>query len=136
SDICTAHQVHIALEEGVSSEMLTISSDAYGSRPIFDEEGKLIHISYMNSQVLYENFMSMIIEEKIPMEVALKFVSSNVAARMGLETQKGHLKAGYDADIIVMNPDLSIRDVLCKGREMMRNQELCSGYYRGPSGPL
>ena len=128
SDISTAHQLHIALEEGVSDEMLTISSDAYGSRPIFDEEGRLINISYTNSQVLYENFMSMILEEKIPMEVALKFVSSNVAARMGLETQKGHLKAGYDADIIVMNPDLSITDVLCKGREMMRNQELCSQY--------
>lgn len=123
-----ASQIRVALAEGVSVEALTISSDAYGSRPIFDEKGDLIRVSYTQSMILFEEFVRMIREENISMEVALRIVSSNVAARMGLETVKGQLKVGWDADIVVLNQDDSIDAVFCKGREMMWNNEFGSEY--------
>lgn len=51
----------------------------------------------------------------LPFEVALASCSSNPAAYLGLSNRKGQLKAGYDADIVVLNDDYSVVQTFCRG---------------------
>ena len=54
--------------------------------------------------------------EKIPMEDALKTITSNVANRMGLTGVKGVIAPGADADLVVWDKELQISKVYARGK--------------------
>ena len=63
-------------------------------------------------------------QENIPLETALRAVTSNSADRLKL-SGKGRIQEGCDADLVLVTPDtLDIQTVICLGQVMMRDQEL------------
>lgn len=48
-------------------------------------------------------------------QTMIRTVTENPARTLGLEKQKGKVQKGYDADLLVLNEDLSIRDVFIAG---------------------
>jgi beta-aspartyl-dipeptidase (metallo-type) len=103
--------VELLVKTGSNLDRVTVSSDGNGSIPTRDGSangvGKVMQ--------LFEDIKSCISEKNIKMEIALKIVTLNVAKILNLYPQKGVIMANADADIIVLNKNLSLDKVLVKG---------------------
>ncbi len=51
----------------------------------------------------------------VPLWEAVKMASTTPARVIGLEKQKGALLEGYDADVVLLDTDLHVRDVIARG---------------------
>ncbi len=51
----------------------------------------------------------------VPFDAALDSCTVNPAALLGEDSHIGSIKAGYDADLVVLNDDYSIAETFCKG---------------------
>lgn len=111
-----ARLVYKALEQGVDISQITISSDGYGSQPDFNEKMECIGMTYSRCDTVHDEFCRMVKDEKIPMEIALRTITSNVAERMGLNGIKGVIAPGADADLVVWNNALQISKVYARGK--------------------
>lgn len=111
-----ARLVARALEQGVDIKQITISSDGYGSQPVFNERQECIGITYSRCNTVHDELRRMVTAEHIPMEVALQTVTSNVADRMGLSGKKGLVAPGADADLVVWDDGLHIKQVYARGK--------------------
>lgn len=110
-----ARWVSRALALGVDISQITISSDGYGSQPIFNEKMECIGMTYTRCNIIHEELVRMVQQEKIPLETALCTITSNVAARMGLTGKKGEIIPGADADLVVLDDSLAISKVFARG---------------------
>lgn len=117
------HSVLYALEKGVSSDLITFSSDGNAGLDKLDENGKLIGFRRAPIQHNYTEFKALAQTEHIPLEVALKVITSNPAKNLGLKN-KGVIAIGADADFCVMDDQLNLLDVFAKGTLMMENQQV------------
>jgi beta-aspartyl-dipeptidase (metallo-type) len=61
-----------------------------------------------------------VIKEKIPMETALKVLTSNVAAILKL-AGKGFVSAGMDADLLFLDSGMKMVHLLAMGKWTVRN---------------
>lgn len=112
------------LDEEISHEYITMSSDGQGSLPRFDEEGNFLRIGVASSQALIVGIKDAVLNGGIPLETVLPAVTSNVARVLKL-ARKGHLNEGYDADILLLNEEtLDIETVIAKGQLMVKNKEV------------
>lgn len=57
---------------------------------------------------------------KVPIWDAIKMASSTPARRIGLEKEKGYLKVGYDADIVLLDHELNVQYVMVGGTTLDR----------------
>ncbi|MBA1336245.1 MAG: beta-aspartyl-peptidase [Firmicutes bacterium] len=113
------------LEWGFPPERITFSSDGQGSLPLFDREGKLIGLGIGSVKSLHRAFCASVFEEKIPIESALRVITSNVADVLKMR-EKGRINTGMDADIVILNKeDLSIDMVIGKGKILVENGKAC-----------
>lgn len=55
----------------------------------------------------------------VPFEVAIDAVSYNPMRYVGMDDHKGRIKTGFDADIVVLNDDYSIKQTYCRGIEQL-----------------
>lgn len=110
------------LDEGVSSDLFTISSDGQGSLPLFSPKGQFLGIGMGQSSCLLKEVRECVRRENIPLEIAIKAITSNPARVLCL-SEKGQLKEGYDADICLMTEDLNIHTVIAKGQIMVKDGE-------------
>lgn len=101
--------------EGVSSEHVTLSSDAFGSQPKFDENGECIGLTYASPKYLHKT-IQYLVKKGMDLSEALKLLTATPAVLLGKEGVKGCLKAGADADILVLDDELEIRSVFAKGK--------------------
>lgn len=62
-----------------------------------------------------EGLRILVEEALVPFEVALASCTCNPMRYLRLDDHKGYLKAGYDADIVVLNDDYSVEQTYCKG---------------------
>jgi beta-aspartyl-dipeptidase (metallo-type) len=107
------------LEAGVPLRQILLSSDGNGAPPKEEKrEGQPARANYMPVGALHAIWRSLIVEEGLASEHALRIVTSNVAAATGL-TRKGRIAAGMDADLAVFDRDLQVRMVLARGRVMV-----------------
>jgi beta-aspartyl-dipeptidase (metallo-type) len=102
-------------------QCMTISSDAYGSQPVFDKNGVCTGMTYTSPYVLHEELKNAVHNKVFTLEEALGFLTRNPARVLGLEGVKGELREGADADIIVYDKDLSIRHVFARGKYMLKD---------------
>lgn len=114
-----AASLRAAKEQGVPMDKVTISSDGQGSWSNYDADGNLTEIGVSNVNTMYKQFVYEVQEEKLSIEEALSFVTINVAKAMEFYPQKGVVWEGSDADVLVMNEDLSLNAVIANGNVMM-----------------
>jgi len=96
------------LDNGGPIESLTISSDADSSTP----------------DIFFEQIRGLVTEHRFALEMVLPLVTSNPADCLKLD-DKGHLRPGCEADIIVMDRrSLDIREVIARGKRMVANGSL------------
>jgi beta-aspartyl-dipeptidase (metallo-type) len=93
---------------------VSISSDAYGSMPVFDNQGNLITYDYQKPWVLYEMFRKMVLNYKWKIEEILPLVTKNPASF--IKVPKGEILVNGDADLVVLDElTLKIQYVYSKG---------------------
>lgn len=101
---------------------VSFSSDSGGSMPIWNADHSRITGMGVGtpSSLLFE--LKLLVNTKnIPLEEALKPLTVTPARIYGLETRKGALRTGMDADLIAIDPaSFSIRDVVARGEVAVR----------------
>lgn len=112
--------VKLSLEAGIPIDQISLSSDSNGSMPIFDESGNVVKLGVGDIQCLFEDWQ-LLVKAGISIEDSLKIVTANPAKRVGLFGGKGSLEAGKDADLIILDEELTIESVLAKGRLMVHH---------------
>lgn len=122
-DAC-AVSIQQALDKGLNTSRLTISSDGQGSYSDYDEDGNLIKIGVSSVEAMLDEFQIMVRDHHFSMELALSYMTSNVADALGLSALKGHIKEGYDGDVLLFDNALTLDCVFAKGRKMMQNHEV------------
>jgi len=55
-----------------------------------------------------------------PLEDLIPCSSRNAAHLLGIDSKKGAIEAGHDADLIALDKDLRIREVFCRGHLIER----------------
>ena len=109
------------LDLGISSDRFTISSDGQGSMPVFNAAGEYQGIGIGKASCLLKEVRECVQKEEIPLEIAVKGITSNVASVLKLGA-KGQLKAGFDADICLLAEDsLELKTVMAKGQFVVRD---------------
>ncbi|AND84504.1 beta-aspartyl-peptidase [Clostridium tyrobutyricum] len=107
------------LKENICPYNVTMSSDAGGSMPIFDDNGKLLKLTVglptTNMETIKELY-----QRGISIENSLIPLTSSPSSLLKFKN-KGHIKEGFDADILLLDNDLNIAYVISKGNIMVSN---------------
>lgn len=101
--------------EGVSADHVTLSSDAFGSQPKFDENGECIGLTYASPKYLHKT-IQYLVKKGMALEEAVKLLTSTPAVLLGKEGIKGCVQVGADADLLVLDEELEISSVFAKGQ--------------------
>jgi beta-aspartyl-dipeptidase (metallo-type) len=124
SDLSASRSLKLALAAGVSEHQITFTSDGQGSLPVFDDAFHLIRLDIGRVSSLYEEFKAAVLSENVPLETALKVITSNPADLFKLNN-KGRLQKGLDADFVILNKeDLAISTVIAMGKTMIRDTRI------------
>ncbi|WP_282138181.1 beta-aspartyl-peptidase [Rossellomorea aquimaris] len=111
------------LDAGVPVEQITYTSDGQASLPNFDRDGELIGLQIGQVSSLYKEVKDAVLEEGIPLETAIKVITSNPAKILKLK-QKGRVEVEMDADLVLLDKDtLEVNTVFAKGKLMVENGE-------------
>lgn len=119
----SAKLMELLAMEGVSADHVTLSSDAFGSQPRFDENGACIGLTYASPRYLHETIRSLV-RRGMPLEEALKLLTTTPAALLGKEGVKGSAVEGADADLLVLDDQLAIDGLFARGQCAMWKKEL------------
>lgn len=110
------------LDAHVKPGLITMSSDSNGSSPIFNDAGKLVAMGIGSIATLWEETVDTIVQEEVPIDIALAIVTKHVARVLKLG-HKGQVKVGMDADLLLCDRSFKIQHVFCKGRIMVENEK-------------
>jgi len=116
-----AHAAADALQAGVASDRITLSTDGYGSMPRFDEKGEMVGLAVCPVTAIWDEFQSLV--GLCGMEQAIRFVSTNLARNLGLPG-KGVIAEGADADLLILDDRMEKTEVMARGRFLMRSGEI------------
>ena len=112
------------IEKGVNIANITFTSDGQGSLPEFDENGDFVGLKIGRVSSLFREVKDAVIEENIELEEALKVITKNPARNLQLKN-KGELKEGKDADLVILDQDnLKVRSVIANGIFMVKEGKL------------
>ena len=114
--------INILLDAGVPMENITFTSDACGSLPGYDANGNLIRLEMGRPTANFRELMDAINEEHVPMEKALKVLTSNPADVLKL-ADKGRIQVGKDADFVAISNN-KINHVIALGKVMMKDAQI------------
>jgi beta-aspartyl-dipeptidase (metallo-type) len=104
---------------GVALAQILMSSDGNGAPPKEEKgENKPRVANYMPVAALHAAWRQIVQQEGASIEDALCVVTSNVARATGLAS-KGEIAPGKDADLLVLNEDLSIQSVIARGKRVV-----------------
>ncbi|CAN7478633.1 beta-aspartyl-peptidase [Rossellomorea sp. LjRoot5] len=111
------------LDAGVPVEQITYTSDGQASLPNFDKDGELIGLQIGQVSSLYEEVKDAVQKENIPLETAIRVITSNPAKILKLK-QKGHVEVEKDADLVLLDQEtLNVNTVFARGKLMVENGE-------------
>jgi len=109
------------LDECGSLDNITLSSDGQGSLPEFDSEGNLVRLKIGSCDTLYPAVKEAVVEEGLALETVVKTITSNPANIYKLN--KGYVKPGRDADLVILDENLDIDSVIAMGKIMIHEKE-------------
>jgi len=101
------------LESGAPADRVTISSDGGGCLPVFNAEGEMLHMETAKPASLIETLQTLLVNGAA-LEQVLPAFTSNVADILRLH-DRGRIRDGDAADLIVLNDDNEISDVMITG---------------------
>ncbi|MGH7585875.1 MAG: amidohydrolase family protein, partial [Gemmatimonadales bacterium] len=102
------------LDRGLPADRLTVSTDAGGCLPVFDEAGRVASMDVGSLGALASTLQELL-AAGVPLERALPCFTSNPATILRL-TAKGRIAPGADADLVVLDDDGVVTDVMARGR--------------------
>ncbi|NHM31787.1 beta-aspartyl-peptidase [Neobacillus terrae] len=109
------------LDMHIDISQITFTSDGQASLPDFDEFGELIGLKVGSVATLFQEVRDAVLEESIPLEIALRVITQNPATILKLN-QKGMIVEGKNADLVFLNKeDYSIHSVLARGKLMVED---------------
>jgi len=112
------------LENGVSIERITMSTDGNGSIPKWNEKKELTGMTVASVSSLHKEFVDTIKEEQLSIEDAIRVTSTNIAKHLKLD-QKGEIKEGKDADLLILDKNsLQIKHVIAKGKILIEKGKI------------
>ncbi|MED3689966.1 beta-aspartyl-peptidase [Peribacillus butanolivorans] len=114
--------LRMMLEEGVPVGHITFSSDGQASLPFFNSHGEYAGLQVGKVSSLYHEVRDSVLEEGVPLETALKVITTNPAQVLKLSS-KGSIQTGKDADIVFLQKEtLTIDTVMARGQVMVEKQ--------------
>lgn len=116
-------QVLYALENGVSIDNITFSSDGNAGMAIKDENGNGIDLYKAPVDLNLKQVILLIKEAGMSISDALKIITANPARNLSL-AQKGVIALGNDADFCFFDSDFNLTDVIARGNRMMENSKV------------
>ena len=122
-EIKPSKAIKLLVEAGVPIEHITMSSDACGSLPDFDEKGNLIKLEMGYPKSILTELADAVNEDKLPLETALKVITSNVADILRLRG-KGRIVEGNDADLVLVDNDFNIIQLIAMGSIMVKDGKM------------
>jgi len=106
----------------ILNDLVTVTSDGNGSMPQYNEAGVLIGMGVGSVEVLWRDVRESVLHHGLPLEVALRTITSNVANVLQLKN-KGMIRVGYDADLVALDDDLQVHNVWAMGKCMVSNKQ-------------
>lgn len=116
-------QIIYALDKGVSIDNITLSSDGNAGMAKKNEKAEVIGFYKAPVHQNLENVILLIKESGLPVEQALKLITSNPAKNLSLKT-KGRIAVGMDADFCFFDQDMKLMGVMARGKLMMKNKKI------------
>lgn len=122
-EVRTSKGIKRLLDENVSIDNFTISSDAQGSLPLFNDKKEFIGLGVGKPDGILKEIQNCVLEQKVPLETAVRAVTINPARILKL-SNKGRIETGFDADLCILREDsLELHTVICKGKVMVADGE-------------
>eukprot|EP00002_Diphylleia_rotans_P006888 TRINITY_DN1632_c0_g1_i2.p1 TRINITY_DN1632_c0_g1~~TRINITY_DN1632_c0_g1_i2.p1 ORF type:complete len:469 (-),score=105.60 TRINITY_DN1632_c0_g1_i2:3099-4505(-) len=103
--------------DGLPLERVTMSSDAYGSFPKFDDNGNTIGYGVGKPDTLLKTVKTLVVTHRWSVQDAIRIVTANPATAMKL-SGKGRITVGQDADILILDSQWNLQYVFAKGQKM------------------
>jgi beta-aspartyl-dipeptidase (metallo-type) len=117
-DLSVAEAVGLFRDGSIPLARLTVTSDSNGSIPIFDKQGKLLRLTVADETDFFRNFRSLVRRKILGLEDALRLFATNPAAFYKLPG-KGRIAEGMDADLLILDGELNLRDSFARGRRLV-----------------
>lgn len=117
--LSAADAIEAYLSSDAPRHRLTCSSDAGGALPTFDAEGALVKMGVGSASALAETLETLLARGH-SCEDVLPIFTRNVADLLRLP-HKGRIAAGADADLVVLDDRHRIREVMARGRFLVRS---------------
>jgi beta-aspartyl-dipeptidase (metallo-type) len=108
-------------DSGLPPGRVTVSSDAGGCFPSFDQDGRVVGLDVGRPASMAET-LKQLLGCGQPLERVLPAFTSN-PARLLMLPRKGHLSAGADADLVVLDEGGGVQDVMARGRWHVRGAQ-------------
>jgi beta-aspartyl-dipeptidase (metallo-type) len=113
------------LESGAPGDRLTCSSDGGGCLPTYDSDRRIVSMD-VGDPASVAGTLEVLLGRGLPLETVLPIFTSNVATLLRLP-RKGRIAAGADADLVVLDANHRIRDVMARGRLLVRDGQPVRG---------
>ena len=110
------------LKEGVNQNNFSLTSDGQGSMPVFNKEKEYVGIGIGKSTSLIKAIKECVFKEDIPLEIAIRAITSNPARILKLN-KKGNIDINMDADLCLLDEKLDVDTVIAKGKVMVQNKK-------------
>ncbi|WP_415185205.1 beta-aspartyl-peptidase [Nonlabens sp.] len=112
-----------ALEQGVSMDLMTFSTDGHAGLTVTDDQGNFVRDRIAPIEANLDQVVQLIQLGGIPIEEAFKLITSSPAKNLGLK-HKGNTAVGSDADFCAFDNNLVLTDVFARGKQMMNNGKI------------
>lgn len=114
--VATYDAIKKLIDIGADTSRVTMSSDAYGSVPVFDASGNVVSSNTVSTKILFEELRVAIKELGVDIEKAISIITRNPAKILKIDDKKGSLEVGKAADCVICDKELNIVKVFAMGK--------------------